>query len=168
MHYTLYEIVSWAVNLSLERTIQENPIFHHPYIFTFLLLHVLPSAYPLSSTYLPRPNLRPRTRIRSLATAIRIHGNPRITLRRIPRNGRQIIPIGVLTPTTRHHNLRTHCIKLRRLGLVQRQQLVPHEVVPRSEGGRDRGFPVEVLEDESCAPVVAGEGRGCHAELVDL
>lgn len=42
------------------------------------------------------------------------------------------------------------------------------EVVAGGEGGRDGGFPVEVLEDEGGAPVAAGEGGCGHALLVDL
>jgi hypothetical protein len=52
--------------------------------------------------------------------------------------------------------LRTLCIKLWRLGLMQRQQFMANEVVSWCERGGDRGFPVQVLEDFGSAPVAAG------------
>ena len=118
--------------------------------------------------HLSCPYLGPRARISSLGTTICVYGNARVTLGRIPRNIRQIVSVWRLATTPRHHDLRTLCVELRRLGLVQGQQFVPHEVVSRSEGGGDRGFPVEVLEDECGAPVSAGERWCRHALLVDL
>jgi hypothetical protein len=52
--------------------------------------------------------------------------------------------------------LRTLGIKLRRLRLMQRQQLMPNQIVARRQRRRDRRFPVQVLEDFGGAPVAAG------------
>jgi hypothetical protein len=52
--------------------------------------------------------------------------------------------------------LRTLCIELRRLCLMQRQQLMANKIVSRRQGRGNRAFPVQVLEDFGCAPVLAG------------
>lgn len=105
---------------------------------------------------LPGPNLRPRARICSDRITIRIDGDARIALRRIPRNARQELSARLRGPTTRDLDLRTLGVELRGLGLVQREQLVAHEVVSWGQGFGNRGFPVQVLEHFGGAPGAAG------------
>lgn len=96
------------------------------------------------------------------------HRDSRVRLRSIRRNLSQKASPRNLGPRPRHLELGALGIKLRRVGLVQRQQLVANQVVPRLQRRRDAARPLERLEHDGGAPVLAVEHVAREAHLVNL
>lgn len=59
-------------------------------------------------------------------------------------------------------------LQLRSVRLVQRQELVADQVVPRRQSRRDRRSPLQRLEDHRVAPAALVDGSRDQSGLVDL
>lgn len=96
------------------------------------------------------------------------YGDSWIRLRRVPWDTSQIITRRCLCPRACNDDLSALRIELRRVRLVQSQQLVANEIQSRCERARYRATPLQVLVDNCRSPASARQRRSCHALLINL
>lgn len=96
------------------------------------------------------------------------HHDTRVRLRSIGRNRSKQVRRRRRRAGAGDSNLRALGVELRRVRLVEGQQLVADEVVPGLQAFRDPRRPLQVLVDDGGAPVVAVEHVAGQAHLVDL
>jgi hypothetical protein len=130
----------------------------------------MPAPHHFLSLYpnLTSPDSRARRRVGCSGVGVGVDHDSGVALRSIAGDVGEVASTRRRASATSDNELGALSVELRRVGLVESEQLVTDQVVSWREGGRDRGFPVQVLHHVVVAPGGAGErGRG-HALLVDL
>jgi hypothetical protein len=89
-------------------------------------------------------------------------------LPRIPRDAHQELPPRPLAPAARHPELRTLGVELRIVRRMQRQQLMPDEVVPRRQARGDLGRPLLRARNVTDRPALALQLALLEPGVLDL